>query len=234
SPDESMLALANFKQQSNFNINNSDVTVIHLLPNGDLNTSLGVNGLTRITIDNTKQYTGIEFSPDNLKLFVGAKNVGIHWIDIPNNFTPMGIISSLTAPYGNSQLETAFDVNGNYLIYAASSSTDLSAIDPFPAIPTFTSNAITSINPFVVDPAASPYVQQQLQNFLLLPDQIDGEVYQDFAPDLPTEPNSCCLFNSDFTVIQPFTAAVIRQREQELKKSQRMERQKIASKHNPF
>lgn len=176
SPDESMLALGNLKFAGNFNTNNSDVTIIHLQPNGDLNPFLGIGGFTRITMDATKQYTGIEFSPDNLKLFVGVNGVGIRWIDL-TTYTPQPVISILSVPYGNSQLETAFDAAGNYKIYVASSPTDIGSIDPFPPIPTFTPNAITSVNPFVVNPIASPYVNQQLPGFLLLPDQVDGENY---------------------------------------------------------
>lgn len=202
SPNQSMLAVGNCRYAGTAG---PDISIFHLLPSGDLNTGMGVGGRTTVSIDPNKQYTGVEFAPDNLKLFVGVTTfggslVGIQWI---SNLTTTPIVNPVLSgsqPYGNSQLETAYDAIGNYKIYAASSSTNMGVIDPLPATPGFTANAIVSAQPFVgpVYSGTNPYVEILDPGFLQLPDQQDDENYNDRFPI--NIPITCCLTSSDFTV----------------------------------
>lgn len=200
SPNQTMLAMANCRYSTG-NTGDPDVQLIHLDASGNVNTSLGNNGLTSISINHTKKFTGIEFSPDNSKLFVGEYLTGIKWI---TNLTGTPIVSSSpinnTGDYSNSQLETAF---GNppsidYLIYAAKDPYLLGSIDPVNL--SFNPTAIQSFtNPFVVHSNYS-YFTGNLGNpdFYLLPDQQDGEDYDEkFSGTIAA---ACCFNASSFDV----------------------------------
>jgi len=205
SPDQTMLALPNLRSPATVGTTAPDVTLFHLLPNGDLNPGLGVGGKTSISIDGSKSYTGVEFSPNSLRLFVGVKNIaganiGIRWIDNLTSTPSVQPFISGATTYANSQLETAYDAANNYKIYAASTNSNLGYIDPLLLTPTFTANFITSTQPFVgpVAGANNPYVDIINPGFLVLPDQQDDENYDDRFP--VTIPILCCLTSSDFTV----------------------------------
>jgi hypothetical protein len=201
SPDQSMLAFSNYRYYTD---PAPDVVILHLDGNGDLNTSLSNNGVTTIQINNTHHFTGVEFSPDNSKLFFGELELGIKWI---TNLNTTPIVSSLiinnTTDYSNSQLETAYGnttANIDYLIYAAKTPYLLGAIDPLPSTPTFNPTAIQSFNnPFVAHANQSLYSTFMGNlTFFMLPDQQDGEDYDEkFSGEIAA---ACCFNASPFDV----------------------------------
>lgn len=181
SPDGTKLAFACLKYAfSNGNPDN-DVTIVHLDANGDLNTSMGTNGITNFNIpgDVNQPYTGVEFSPDNTTLYVGARGMGIYTIDLVNGAISPNPIPN-TAPFGNSQLELAYNAGTPYIL-AASSSTVIGAI-----------NCSTNVfNEHYIMGAATIFHNASYNlpymGFYTLPDQIDGENYDtwfdNYTPD---------------------------------------------------
>jgi len=112
---------------------------------------------------------GVEFyqSGSITKLFIGGGGLGIYSVDIPNVAIQVAVSGS--ANYGFSQLEMA---NNNY-IYAGSSD-DIGAIDPAPSFPVMVPGS--NIN------TVATIIPGSLYPFYCLPDQIDGENYDNIIP----------------------------------------------------
>ncbi|MGI8893219.1 MAG: hypothetical protein ACR2GN_07135, partial [Bacteroidia bacterium] len=199
SHDETMLAFGNLKKGGSGNT--VDVTLLHLDANGNLNTSLGNNGVTTYDLPGSisQAFTGVEFSPDNTKLFVGAPGVGVYWIYLSGNGNFPLISNSL--PLADSHLELAY----NGWIYAATSTNQLRAIDPDPVLPVLATGLGAAIN-FTSNPIiANQHTTWTFNNpaIRVIPDQIDGEDYDYiFLADL-----ECCRFYNAYDKTS-FTATV--------------------------
>lgn len=169
SHDGTMLAFALLAGPSG-----EDVVLLHLDANGDLNTNLGNNGVTIYDMpgSSSQSFTGIEFSPDNGRLFVGASGVGIYWIDLSS--TTITFISN-SDDLGDSQIELAHDG----FMYAAESASKLVAIDWDRPTPIIAPHSITfSGSPVIANTFTSWFNNNP--SIYTLPEQIDGQNYDDF------------------------------------------------------
>ena len=112
---------------------------------------------------------GVEFDQNGTKLFIGAGDDGVYWTSLSGTPNPQQISGSNGSNgLGHSQLELAY--NGK--IYAGTPGY-IKAIDPTLPIPVLVSSYdITYTAP--KNPANTNY---GLPDFYVLPDQIDGENY---------------------------------------------------------
>ena len=171
----------------------SAVNIIHLNANGNINTTLGVNGYTKLLtsgIQSTHYVGGVEFSDTDNNLFVAINGVGIYFFNLVN-----GTFNSLSnnTSYGNSQLESVYS-NGQYRIYAANWN-DLAEISNINStLPTIIHNKIGGLN----------HTQNQYNSVNQLPDQLDGMDYTALSSSVKLEPEteyySC---REDFPTICP-------------------------------
>jgi hypothetical protein len=171
SHDGTMLAFALLAGPSG-----EDVILLHLDANGDLNTNLGSNGVTIYDMpgSSSQSFTGVEFSPNNDRLFVGASGVGIYWIDLSSS--AVTFISN-SVDLGDSQIELA---RHGYM-YAAESASKLVAIDwnqsPPVLIPNW--NITFSGSPVIANTFTAWFNNNP--SIYTLPEQIDGQNYDDFS-----------------------------------------------------
>ncbi len=123
---------------------------------------------------------GVEFSPDNSRLFIGTGTL-IYYVDLnSNNIVPL----NYTYPYGWGQLELAYD-GKIYCPGSGSPYNDSKSLDPYTlafgekVIPLFLATFDDEIGVF--------------------PDQIDGYNY-----DFDLRQYSCCIESNTFTSTLPF------------------------------
>lgn len=192
SRNQEMLAWASLKKIAGTPVN--DVTLIHLDPlTGAINTSLGTNGITFFDLPGStfQSYTGIEFSPDNTKLLVGALNLGVFWIDLGSSAVSSLIVNG-SAALGNSQLGVAY---GSGWIYSATSGNNLQAIDVSNQQPFLASgpgSSITFAGPSAVIGNVQTTLNMNISNppILTLPGLVDGDKangYDLYTQDVPAD-----------------------------------------------
>lgn len=183
SPDESMLAISATRFDDSAPSHNTDVLLLHLNPDGTLNENLGTDGATSISLptgQSVRPFTGLEFSEDNNSLFIGALNYGVFEYDI---FNLQASFITNSDNMGNSQLERGYDG----LIYAATSSGTMDAIDPNIGNAVYQNHIDFQSDAIINNHHASislSYMFPEVFDIWTLPDQIDGQVYNlDFAEE---------------------------------------------------
>jgi hypothetical protein len=189
SHDGTKLAMANSE--------GNNVLMLHLDPvNGDLVGSAGNNGngTSDFIIPNSTNLRGVEFSPSGNNLFVSSKSIGVVKIDILGNSVGSPLIQSEF--YSNSDLEMAYDPNGNYKIYGVhDNGTNLGAISNLDLLSSnFTSNAITGVNVFS---NGFPTGNFSTYDYKFLPKTIDGE---DYVARFQNSTSSCCVVMNEYDV----------------------------------
>ena len=184
SPDESKLAFGAYKIDGP--TVDGEVFIIHLDANGDLDVSMGNDGLTILdlpsSVSNIK-CSGVEFSQDNQFLFVGAIDIGIFRVTL-NNLQTITFLDG-SQNYSSSQIERAY----NGLMYVASSASTLGSFDP------------TDSNPIIneeIDFTSDEMTESRLAElwgggivFYTLPDQLDGFDYDNIFSD--SDPSCCSI-----------------------------------------
>ena len=164
----------------------SNLFVLYLDGNGNVNTSMGNqgNGLSIFAIGGN--LSGVEFSPNGNNLFVGQFNQGIRVVNpLTGSSTPL--LGTNISSYGSSQLELAYDPNGNNKIYVLNQNGDLGQIEdvdnPIISNIVFNDAVLTGIN----------LTYDSFTNFgnLQLPDQIDG---MDYTAHFTATPECCIIF----------------------------------------
>lgn len=131
-----------------------------------------------ITGNNVSGFRGVEFSQSGAatKLFMGAGTDGIYYTDIPNVSGFTNVTNSALLNFGLSQIEHSF----NGYMYAASgnsSTGNVGAFDPSDPVPMIVpSQSFTLTNPL---PPNSGFDGAALYT---LPDQIDGQNYDQIVP----------------------------------------------------
>lgn len=158
---------------------NVDVALFHLNTNGDLNPSMGNFSVGLSTIDLPSQNInqgvgGIEFTPDNQRLFAAIQSGDIYYINL-SNLSNQSIANSQN--YTGSQIELAY----NGYIYLAKSNSELIYIDwnlPTPVLITNSSPYLLNLNSNAI-PLHTFQGNFQGQHYLL-PKQIDGQNYDEF------------------------------------------------------
>lgn len=167
---------------------NGTVFMVHLNPaTGTLNTTLGTGGLSTYNMPSSGHAYGIEFSPDNSRLFVSDKYAtGIRYITLST-----GVISAAisgTANWGASSLELGYDAGTGYRIIALKTSNELGLVTALSGTPAFTATGITTYGGY-----------DFYTSIRRLPKQIDGEDYiARFSGSTGT--TACCAFNSGIDV----------------------------------
>jgi len=157
-----------------------DVVLFHLNSNGTVNnvSTYNLPGSNNIAV------TGIEFNPNNLNIIVGVSGIGLYRLNLINSISTFITNSN---NYGNSQIELAY----NGYMYAANSQDALRAIDFDATIPLL----LPTIDNNNVNLQSNSIIRNQYphtsygNNIYTLPQQIDGQNYEDFFEELEPE---CC------------------------------------------
>ncbi len=137
------------------------VFVIHVNPaTGNLVTTSGVNGLSTFAV--TGGARGLEFSPDNLRLYTTGSS-GIRHITISSGVVSAALSGSSSCEY--SYLELAHDGGAGYKIAAITSDNKLGFVAPLSGTSTFSNTGIA---------ITTGYSYGGLKR---LPKQIDGQNY---------------------------------------------------------
>ncbi|MFB6306875.1 MAG: hypothetical protein ABEH43_07800, partial [Flavobacteriales bacterium] len=169
----------------------NDVNVIYLNSNG------GFSSIWQPSvISSNREFTGVEFSPDGSKLYVGAKGEGIFQLNVNAQTVNSSPIPGTNSSHGTSQIELSHHPSGNYDILFAKSKKDISAITN-PNSSYASLNFVNNYFSFNSDQIPSSNRMQQLlssSGLYQLPDQIDGQDYTN------TFSNSCqcCSFYKVF------------------------------------
>lgn len=182
SHDGTLLAVGCSREYANGFPNQSvDVALFHLDANGNLNTSEGnfLPGLSTIDIPGnafTQSISGIEFTPDNQRLFIGVKNDRIYYVQVSNLNAIQEVFNSEN--FTHSQMELAY----NDKIYLTDNQNRLYYIQWSISVPVviISTNDQYHVNLFA--PAIPNYATSGPfnTNIFLLPMQIDGQDYEDF------------------------------------------------------
>jgi len=180
SHDNQFLAIGCLKQWGFDFINKEiDIVLFHLNNNGNLNPLLGNLSAGVSAINLPSQYNwqgvgGIEFTPNNQRLFAAVQGGAIHYINL-FNLSNQSIANSNN--FTNSQLELAY----NGYIYLANANNKLIYIDwdnPQPVV-------VINGSPYIINfnSNANPFYTfsgNSQGTFYLLPKQIDGQNYDQF------------------------------------------------------
>ena len=182
SHDGTLLAVGCSREYSyNFSNQSVDVALFHLDASGNLNTSEGnfLPGLSTIDIPGnafTQSISGIEFTPDNQRLFIGVKNDRIYYVQVSNLNTIQEVFFS--KDFTNSQMELAY--NGK--IYLTNNQNRLDYIEWQLVVPEI---IISKSDQFHINFSFSAIPNYSTsgafnKKIFLLPMQIDGQDYEDF------------------------------------------------------
>ncbi len=153
---------------------------------------------------------GLEFSADGNFLYVTHTNIQspyIQYADLSNTLGLVPLSSAISNPltfapseanFQHSQIELS---NDGWILFA--SAQNISGMDMLPTMGnpigvSWMQNRIPLGVPISEAIFASNNSNPDLNNIRLLNDQIDGSVYQYYAPSSP--PDLCCIANTSFTV----------------------------------
>jgi len=177
------LAFSRLKTEGWSTDEDQDVVIFELNPTtGNLSNSTPIE-INLNSNDGSVYYPGIEFGPNNAKLYVIASNSYLHEIDL-SDYSSSYI--SIDSDFANSMLELGRDG-----IFYVASSDELSSLDVGDGTTT----------QFIDDNmAANSSLYISGHTVYVLPDQIDG---QDYGTYINQE--SCCYVHSTSKVLNPMT-----------------------------
>ncbi|MGQ3130761.1 MAG: T9SS type A sorting domain-containing protein [Flavobacteriales bacterium] len=164
------------------------IYMVHLnAATGALNTSLGTGGVTTFSMPSGGSANGIEFTPDNSRLFVSDNyGTGIRYITLSSGVVSAPVTGS--ANWGSSFLELAYDAGTGYRIGVLQGD-KLGLVTSLSGTPGFTNTGLTLYGG-----------DDWYSGMKRLPKQIDGEDYiARFSGSTGTA--ACCAFNSGIDVL---------------------------------
>jgi|GEM_PF-1444789 len=167
---------------------NGKVYMIHLnATTGALNTAMGTGGLTTFTMPSGGAAYGLEFTPDNTRLFVSDNyGTGIRYITLSSGTISAPVTG--TVNWGHSFLELAYDAGTGYRIGVLQGD-KLGLVSSLSGTPAFTNTGLTLYGG-----------NDWYRSIKRLPKQIDGEDYiARFSGSTGTA--ACCAFNSGIDVL---------------------------------